>query len=270
MGRNRKWVLEDNLQEAVWRTIMRGPRPPSVRWEKRNLSAASSNTTQKHLKQPNVESSEATGQSRFLFIQTRSWPQPGAELQSSRQCWPRWERMTRHLPRSKPHFGRQRPKPRNVRCQSRSRTFSCLLLRSRSESRRLARTPFRPGRHWRKQEALLTGGEKRLAGLQEKEKTMQSPFIVPEPMVVPHVQAEFSRMQEMIDGLQKELAILRGAQLPCSILVEEDEDMAANLPYKKSKVVPQTPLALTFGAPKTPIAITGDRGLSSGDFSSCC
>ena len=32
MGRNRKWVLEDNLQEAVWRTIMRGPRPPSVSW----------------------------------------------------------------------------------------------------------------------------------------------------------------------------------------------------------------------------------------------
>ena len=57
MGRNRKWVLEDNLQEEVWRTIMRGPRPPSVRWEKRNPSAASSNTIQKHLKQPNVKAS---------------------------------------------------------------------------------------------------------------------------------------------------------------------------------------------------------------------
>ena len=43
MGRNRKWVLEDNLQEAVWRTILRGPRPPSVSWPqkgKRSSSAA--------------------------------------------------------------------------------------------------------------------------------------------------------------------------------------------------------------------------------------
>ena len=41
MGRNRKWVLEDSLQDAVWKTILRGPRPPSVRWEKpRNQSAA--------------------------------------------------------------------------------------------------------------------------------------------------------------------------------------------------------------------------------------
>ena len=32
MGRNRKWVLENDLSEAVWRTILRGPRPPSVVW----------------------------------------------------------------------------------------------------------------------------------------------------------------------------------------------------------------------------------------------
>ena len=38
MGRNRKWVLENNLQEAVWRTILRGPRPPSLRWEQHNSS----------------------------------------------------------------------------------------------------------------------------------------------------------------------------------------------------------------------------------------
>ena len=40
MGRNRR-VLEDNLSEAVWRTILRGPRPPSVQWpqSRRNVSA---------------------------------------------------------------------------------------------------------------------------------------------------------------------------------------------------------------------------------------
>ena len=32
MGRDRKLVLEDDLQQAVWRTILRGPRPPSAKW----------------------------------------------------------------------------------------------------------------------------------------------------------------------------------------------------------------------------------------------
>ena len=31
MGRNRKFVLEDDLQQAVWRTILCGPRPPDQR-----------------------------------------------------------------------------------------------------------------------------------------------------------------------------------------------------------------------------------------------
>ena len=35
MGRNRRWVLKDSIQDALWKTILRGPRPPSVRWEKR-------------------------------------------------------------------------------------------------------------------------------------------------------------------------------------------------------------------------------------------
>ena len=41
MGRNRKWVLQDDIQEAVWRTILRGPRPPSNKWEMRSKSDVS-------------------------------------------------------------------------------------------------------------------------------------------------------------------------------------------------------------------------------------
>ena len=47
MGRNRKWVLEDSLQEAVWRTIIRGPRPPSTRWPQRAKRSASAATPSK-------------------------------------------------------------------------------------------------------------------------------------------------------------------------------------------------------------------------------
>ena len=43
MGRNRKFVLEDDLQQAVWRTFLRGPRAPSVQWAgtRNTVSAAS-------------------------------------------------------------------------------------------------------------------------------------------------------------------------------------------------------------------------------------
>ena len=34
-------MLQDDIQEAVWRTILRGPRPPSNTWEMRNKSDAS-------------------------------------------------------------------------------------------------------------------------------------------------------------------------------------------------------------------------------------
>ena len=34
MGRNRKWVLEDNLSQAMWRTILRGPHPPPGAWQR--------------------------------------------------------------------------------------------------------------------------------------------------------------------------------------------------------------------------------------------
>ena len=53
MGRNRKWVLEDNIQDAVWKTILRGPRPPSVRWEKHRSPSAGANLAKKDAKSKN-------------------------------------------------------------------------------------------------------------------------------------------------------------------------------------------------------------------------
>ena len=32
-GQKQEWVLEDNLSQAVWRTILRGPRPPPGSWQ---------------------------------------------------------------------------------------------------------------------------------------------------------------------------------------------------------------------------------------------
>ena len=36
MGRNRKWVLEDSIQDAVWKTILRGPASVGMRKPRRS------------------------------------------------------------------------------------------------------------------------------------------------------------------------------------------------------------------------------------------
>ena len=60
-GRNRKWVLDDNLSEAVWRTILRGPRPPSVTWGSNKSSA---NSPDKKSRNPVPKKSKGKGQSK--------------------------------------------------------------------------------------------------------------------------------------------------------------------------------------------------------------
>ena len=49
MGRNSKWVLENDISEAVWWTILRGPRPPSNVWPRsgRNVSAVTGKVPKK-------------------------------------------------------------------------------------------------------------------------------------------------------------------------------------------------------------------------------
>ena len=43
MGKNRKWVLEDKIQEAVWPTVLRGCRPLSAQWPRDNRSSTKAN-----------------------------------------------------------------------------------------------------------------------------------------------------------------------------------------------------------------------------------
>ena len=47
MGRIRKWVLEDSLSEAVWRTILRGPRPPATAWSRASNRSVAKSAEQK-------------------------------------------------------------------------------------------------------------------------------------------------------------------------------------------------------------------------------
>ena len=60
MGRNRRWVLEDKIQQAVWQTVLRRPRPPSNRWTKSNPFATQK--AQKTMKAPEGKAMKQPGQ----------------------------------------------------------------------------------------------------------------------------------------------------------------------------------------------------------------
>ena len=69
MGRNRKWVLEDSLQEAVWRTIIRGPRPPSARWPQKAKRSPSTATPSLAYSPPSSHPTKAAPKSKVSSIQ---------------------------------------------------------------------------------------------------------------------------------------------------------------------------------------------------------
>ena len=50
LGKNRKWVLEDKIQDAVWQTVLRGRRPPSAQWPRDNRSSPKANGSKADLK----------------------------------------------------------------------------------------------------------------------------------------------------------------------------------------------------------------------------
>ena len=112
-------------------------------------------------------------------------------------------------------------------------------------------------------EVLSTDGERRLEALLAKEEVLPSPFTVPQPAITPNVQAEFSRLQGIIDSVQQELAHLQCAErLSHTLPDDDDDDMVADLPHKKTKVGSQTPAVISGCAPRTPLAITGGHGQS--------
>ena len=120
-----------------------------------------------------------------------------------------------------------------------------------------------------KEEALLADGERRLAELILDEKAIPSPFAAPPP-VGPKVSSELSRMQGIIANLQRELARFRSVD-PVNPTVEDEESMVADLPHKKSRVCPATPMAIAgIGAPRTPLAIMGGHAQGSNDGLHLC
>ena len=111
---------------------------------------------------------------------------------------------------------------------------------------------------------LVAEGERRLEQLLVEEQATPSPFTAPPgPPAVLTVPAEVSRLQAIIDSLQEKFSQLRVGVVR-STAMDEDDDNTVDLPHKKSRVSPVTPLAITGGrAPQTPPATTGGHGKGS-------
>ena len=80
------------------------------------------------------------------------------------------------------------------------------------------------------EETMLEDGPKRLRQLLEEEIVMPSPFAPLSAPPVPGVVTEISQMQTIIDGLQDELAKLRGSS-GVGLGANEDDPMMSDLPH---------------------------------------
>ena len=247
-GEDRRWVLEDKIQQAVWQTVLRGPRPPSNRWTKSNAFAtqnALKNKTPevKVVKHPGQTSTpprvslppeEAQEAARKRVVKLRAvldtlgednetYPTIKAALQKA-EVQAQERPISEQTRITKMFISRKQKKVEQTRLETEKAKESL----SRAQTEQV------------EQEALSADGERRLEALLAKEKVLPSPFTVPQPAITPNVQAEFSRLQG-IDSLQQELAHLRCGEHLSHTLPDDDDDMVADLPHKKTKVGPQTP-----------------------------
>ena len=238
MGRNRKFVLEDELQQVVWRTILRGPRPPSVKWDKTTPATKSDVSKQAQSgsgKKPGVKTKQhgQTSTPRRVSLS----PEEALVAARSRVVKLRTALATLGEDDEASTTIKAALQKAEVQAQERpvvEQIQSTQSFIARKEKRvEQARQAVVQAREaldkavaiQQEQEALLADGVKRLTSHQEKERTMPSPFAIPEPMVPGCVQAEFSRLQSVIDGLQKELASLRSGQPVQATSVDDDDVM---------------------------------------------
>ena len=268
MGRNRKFVLEGDLQQAVWRTILRGPRPPSSKWG-RSSPANSKPGPVKQARQWEEVRGEGAEALWSVFDDTPSFPftrrSDGRRTQSSAEA----PISSCHVGRRRRGIGDNQGRSPESRGQAQERPVSEQIkstqfvgrTEKRVEQARQAVIVARrsAGAIQQEQEAMLADRVKRLTELQEKERSLESPFAVPEPTVPASVQAEFNRLQSVIEGLQKELSSFRsGHAVHFSGVEDDDDDMVVDFRHKKSKVDPKTPLAITGAAPAIPPFFNGD------------
>ena len=267
---SRKWVLQDDIQEAVWRTILRGPRPPSNKWEMRSKSEVSKthSTFSKGVSKKDPPASmkpvQAKATQKGHPWQGSKSPKPREPLSPDQAMEAARARVLKLqgvlttlgeddemyptiLEALKKAQSRAQERPVSERIQSTQSFVDRKRKRVERAKEIVAKardTLASAIADQEQQEALLADGERSLAELKVEEKAVPSPFKSDPPHIAPE-EEEFKRLQETIVGLQQELANLRARQLNPTMVDEDDDDVVLGLPHKKTKVGPSTPLAIT-------------------------
>ena len=237
MGRNRKFVLEDDLQQAVWRTILRGPRPPSAKWEKRSSPSAVSKPSQAPKKQDRQNPKPGK-------VSLASPVSPDEALAAARARVAKLESALRTVGEDDETFPILMAALKKAQSQAQERPIPDRIAAKRSFLERSekrvegARQAVGKAKEelakaealLEKEEAMFKDGQQRLRQLLEEEKAMPSPF-APPPVPSAGVATEISRMQAIIDRLQDELTRLRGSG-GAGAGICEDEPMM-DLPHAK-------------------------------------
>ena len=243
MGRNRKWVLEDSLQDAVWKTILRGPRPPSVRWEKpRNQSAAATHQSgAKRNKSSSVKTEAKKKDPPQAAPPRRESITPDAAQVAARQRVGKLEAILSTLEDDDETAAVTQVALTKARAQAQERPFPERVESTRKfverQQKRVeqARVSAAKAKEalaeavacQEKEESLLADGEERLSQLRAAAQRVPSPFTVPPVPVVPDITDEMQRMQRVTDELQRELTPLKGSPVcrPVDATAKDDEGM---------------------------------------------
>ena len=126
MERNRKWVLQDDLQEAVWKTILRRA---SSTLGSLGTEAHSISRYQAHAAGFQGEDKAATSklhsQAGVSATRCGRWLQRARGWRSSKACSSRWERTTRRSPSSKMRCGKHVSRLKSGLSQNVSSPRSC-------------------------------------------------------------------------------------------------------------------------------------------------
>ena len=247
MGRNRKFVLEEDLQQVVWRTILRGPRPPSAKWEKRSSPSAVSKPSQAPKKQdrqnpkPGKVSSSSPVSSAAVQRESVS---PDEALAAARARVARLESALRTVGEDDETFATLMAALKKAQSQAQERPIPDRIAATRSflerSEERVEGARRAVGRAKEelvkaealveKEDALYKDGQQRLRQLLEEEKAMPLPF-APPPVPSAGVATEISRMQATIDSLQAELTRLRVGE-PAQVPAKTSPRWVCHMPRK--------------------------------------
>ena len=269
-------MLQDHIQEALLRTFLRGPRPPSNKWEMRSKSDVSKTCSKpangapkKPLDLPVTKKSQV--QAKAQSVQKVQWhdskapkhreplsPDQAMEAARVRVVKLQGFRITlgeddEIYPAILEALRKAESRAQERPVSERNQSTQWFVERKRKRVERAEESVAQARDELavaiadqEQQEVLFADGERRLAEVQIEEKDIPFPFRVDPPHAVPEVE-EFKRLQDTIVDLQRELAKLRAPQSCSTVMDEDDDDVVAGHLHKRSKVGPSTPLAITSG-----------------------